>query len=216
DARGVWGTLGLIRAEGGRPFDGGDVARARRLGPVLATFLRRYVTGGPLVARTPSPPPGVLILGPDHAIRAVTPAVPAWDRHLTTRQRAPRWIALSFFAGLSALARTPAATPRVVGPAAAYGRWFSCHAELLDDGSGDVAIVVRTPTAVELLPSLSSWYGITARESEVVGHLLDGAAPKHVARRLDLSVHTVNDHLKSIFRKTGARGRDELIAAFNG
>jgi hypothetical protein len=31
-----------------------------------------------------------------------------------------------------------------------------------------------------------------------------------VARRLDISAHTVTDHLKSIFEKTGARTRGEL------
>ncbi|MEV6734181.1 MULTISPECIES: helix-turn-helix transcriptional regulator [unclassified Streptomyces] len=34
-----------------------------------------------------------------------------------------------------------------------------------------------------------------------------------MARHLDLSPYTVNDHLKALFRKTGADGRDELIAA---
>ncbi|MFE6838573.1 LuxR C-terminal-related transcriptional regulator [Streptomyces sp. NPDC057705] len=40
-----------------------------------------------------------------------------------------------------------------------------------------------------------------------------GASVKQIARRLDLSAYTVNDHLKAVFRRTGADGRDELGAA---
>ncbi|GAA1018629.1 hypothetical protein GCM10009565_00110 [Amycolatopsis albidoflavus] len=53
------------------------------------------------------------------------------------------------------------------------------------------------------------------RASAVIRHLSTGLAPKQVARLLDLSVHTVNDHLRSIYGKTGAHGRNELIAALN-
>ncbi|MFC5826262.1 LuxR C-terminal-related transcriptional regulator [Nonomuraea insulae] len=31
--------------------------------------------------------------------------------------------------------------------------------------------------------------------------LYGGAAPKQIARRLDVSPHTVNDHLRAVFRK---------------
>ncbi|WP_053716348.1 helix-turn-helix transcriptional regulator [Saccharothrix sp. NRRL B-16348] len=216
DVRGVWGTLGLIRARDARPFSDEDLGNAARLGPTLAAFLRRYVTAGPLVPDTESPPPGVIVLGPDHEIRAATPAALAWRERLESRLRAPEWTGRSFFAGMSALARTPAGAPLVLGPAASYGRWIACQAERLDaDGAGDVAVVIQAATAAQLLPSFCSWYGITARERQVVEQLHAGAAPKHIARRLDLSVHTVNDHLKAVFRKTGAQGRDELIAAIN-
>ncbi|MGO4463223.1 response regulator transcription factor [Streptomyces sp. M-16] len=56
-------------------------------------------------------------------------------------------------------------------------------------------------------------YGITPRERATLGELRTGAAVKQIARRLDLSPYMVNDHLKALFRKTGADGRDELIAA---
>ncbi|MBA2698159.1 MAG: hypothetical protein H0U61_05220, partial [Nocardioidaceae bacterium] len=34
---------------------------------------------------------------------------------------------------------------------------------------------------------------------------------KHIARELQLSPHTVNDNLKSIYRKAHVSGREELI-----
>jgi hypothetical protein len=42
--------------------------------------------------------------------------------------------------------------------------------------------------------------------------MLRGATTVQAARRLVISPHTVSDHVKSIFEKTGARTRGELSA----
>jgi Bacterial regulatory proteins, luxR family len=42
--------------------------------------------------------------------------------------------------------------------------------------------------------------------------MLRGATTAQVAGRLKISPHTVTDHIKSIFDKTGARTRGELSA----
>jgi DNA-binding CsgD family transcriptional regulator len=69
-----------------------------------------------------------------------------------------------------------------------------------------VAIVIEPATVEQLLPPFCDWYGITARERQVVELLLTAAAPKQIARRLELSAHAVNDHLKAVFRKTRISG----------
>ncbi|MBN6038128.1 helix-turn-helix transcriptional regulator [Amycolatopsis sp. 195334CR] len=212
DARGVWGTLGLLRAEGGRQFDADDITAAARLTPALVAFLREYVTAVPLCPASPSPSPGVLLVGPDHDVRAATANAVEWRACLADRQAAPAWTGKAFFGGLSAATRA-GATPLVVGPPAFYGRWIACQAERLGE---DVSVIIQAATAAQLLPVLCSWYGLTARERQVVEQLCDAAAPKQIARRLDLSVHTVNDHLRAVFRKTGVHGRDELITALSG
>jgi hypothetical protein len=43
-----------------------------------------------------------------------------------------------------------------------------------------------------------------------------GLDTRAVSARLCISPHTVQDHLKSIFRKTGAQSRRELLARFSG
>ena len=45
---------------------------------------------------------------------------------------------------------------------------------------------------------------------------MPAASEEHIARTLTVSIYTLNDHLKAIYRKTGADGRDELIAALTG
>lgn len=217
DGRGRWGVLELVRAEGGRAFDGDDVATAARLTPPLLTVLREHVTSGPLTPAVPRLAPGVLVVGADHRVRAATPQVSLWREQF---RAVSDFTGTAYCTGLSLQTRKYAADPRscqplICGPPASHGRWVACHGQPLDD-SGDIAIVVQAATTEQLLPSFCAWYGITARERQIIARLHEGGAPKQIARSLGLSVHTVNDHLKAVFRKTGASGRDELVAATSG
>ena len=53
---------------------------------------------------------------------------------------------------------------------------------------------------------------LTPREIEVLAALAEGMTNKAVARRLDISLHTVKFHVESLFRKLGARTRTEAVA----
>ncbi|GGR88612.1 helix-turn-helix transcriptional regulator [Streptomyces aureoverticillatus] len=219
DARGVWGMLGLLRSQGAGPFSEADARRTAELAPLLVAFLRGYVTRAPLVPTAPMPAPGVTIVGPDGSVRAATPQGRAWSEQLSGSVRDPAWVAEAFLTGLATYARRQAHDPRtnpptLIGPAAAYGRWILCQAQPLDgEARGDLAVVVHAATGEHMLPSFCDWYGITAREREVVRHLSGGTAPQRIARYLEVSRNTVNDHIRAVFRKTGAGGRAELLAA---
>jgi DNA-binding CsgD family transcriptional regulator len=58
--------------------------------------------------------------------------------------------------------------------------------------------------------------GLTSREQEIAGDVAEGLANKHIARRRGVSVHTVENHLRSIFRKTGVDSRTKLALAAGG
>jgi DNA-binding NarL/FixJ family response regulator len=53
---------------------------------------------------------------------------------------------------------------------------------------------------------------LTPREVEVLTALAEGMTNKAIARRLDISLHTVKFHVESLFRKLGARTRTEAVA----
>jgi DNA-binding NarL/FixJ family response regulator len=53
---------------------------------------------------------------------------------------------------------------------------------------------------------------LTPRELEVLGAIGEGLTNKAIARRLEISLHTVKFHVESLFRKLGARTRTEALA----
>lgn len=58
--------------------------------------------------------------------------------------------------------------------------------------------------------------GLSAREREVVELLANGARVVTIARQLQLSPHTVRNHLKSVFRKLNVHGQHELFEYWRG
>lgn len=53
---------------------------------------------------------------------------------------------------------------------------------------------------------------LTPREVEVLAAIGEGLTNKAIARRLEISLHTVKFHVESLFRKLGARTRTEALA----
>ena len=53
---------------------------------------------------------------------------------------------------------------------------------------------------------------MTARESEVLALVAEGRANKEIAATLGVSPRTVEKHVESLLRKTGARSRTHLAA----
>ncbi len=91
----------------------------------------------------------------------------------------------------------------------ASGRWLTLHAEQL----GERISVIMVPTRpLELAALIADAYGLTTREREVVRLLAMGHSRAEIARLLVVSTHTVDDHVKRAFAKTGVRSRAELAA----
>jgi len=78
-------------------------------------------------------------------------------------------------------------------------------------------LIVRTPAAREsgfdaMRERESEGHALlTPRELEVLAALAEGMTNKAIARRLDISLHTVKFHVESLFRKLGARTRTEAV-----
>ena len=76
----------------------------------------------------------------------------------------------------------------------------------------DIAVSIESISPVERRTLLARACGLSARETELLMHLAAGLDTRQIAQRMFLSEHTVQDHLKSIFAKTGAPNRRALLA----
>ena len=93
------------------------------------------------------------------------------------------------------------------------GHGASRHADTVDvAGSSRQRLLRRVAGAVSSqAPSQSAEVDLTARELEVVRLLLSNGRVRSIAEDLDISPHTVRNHLRSIFRKLGVHSQVELI-----
>src|SRR6185312_4790071 len=93
------------------------------------------------------------------------------------------------------------------------GRWLVVRGSLLGDGPGSrVAVLLEAARPPELAPLIADAYGFTERERLVTELVARGLPTSEIAGRLHLSAYTVQDHLKSIFEKSGTGSRGDLVA----
>ena len=89
--------------------------------------------------------------------------------------------------------------------------WLTLRASRVSPGHV-IAVAIERSTPAERLDVFSRSHGLSAREGELLSHLAQGLDTREVAAAMFLSPHTVQDHLKAIFAKTGARSRRLLLA----
>ena len=217
DALGCWGWVEAYRDKSDRPFGAQDIELLASIGPCLGSALRRtmYATDGAVVE--PSPP-GVIVLDRDLKRVSSTANARSWiDVLPSARLFAAFGMLPSVVYPAAALARTT----RSAGDAHALlrgidGRWVMVEAAALDGHrEGEIVVTLRTATASETFNLLCRAYALSQRERAVVGAVTAGLDTRAVAKRLSISRYTVQDHLKSVFEKTGVHSRHELLARFS-
>ncbi|MEZ5176267.1 MAG: helix-turn-helix transcriptional regulator [Acidimicrobiia bacterium] len=221
DSFGCWGFLDLWRMPPHSPFSEEEVAILARVAEPLTAALRGALasTFDETVRRTDRVGPIVLMLSPDLVVNAQTPETPSYLRWLLPDDSVPAPVpAGAYNVAAQLLAREagvddhpPWARVHVSG-----GPWLTLRASRIglsaDDVLAAVAVSVEPSAPLERLSLFVRVFGLTPREAELVGHLRDGGDTRQVAERMFLGELTVQDHLKSIFRKTGTHSRRELLA----
>jgi DNA-binding CsgD family transcriptional regulator len=97
-----------------------------------------------------------------------------------------------------------------------HGLWLTLRAARIGRSGPatdrNIAVTIEQSSPNERVDLFARAFAFTARETELLGHLVTGADSREVARLMYLSQHTVQDHLKSIFAKTGVRNRRTLLS----
>ena len=84
-------------------------------------------------------------------------------------------------------------------------------ATMVGAGPPRVAVIVEPAHPARITPLLMAAYGLSEREQEVTRLVLQGESTAQIADRLVLSPHTVQQHLKNVFEKTGVSSRRDLV-----
>ncbi|WP_233157512.1 MULTISPECIES: helix-turn-helix transcriptional regulator [Amycolatopsis] len=211
DRFGVWAFLDLWRS---RPFTGPETATLTRILEPVTTELRR-AQAETFVARdghSPRPGPVVLLLSPELDVLGHTPDTAEYLRVLVPPDdgRAPvpagaYNVAAQLLANEAGVdGHRPAARVHL-----ADGRWVTLRAARI---VRDIAVTIEESAPAERVALFGRAFGLSTRERELLGHLAHGSDTRDLARRMFLSEHTVQDHLKSIFTKTAVRNRRTLLA----
>src|SRR5205823_13725465 len=104
-----------------------------------------------------------------------------------------------------ARARPPAAAknPDAVAVPTPSG-WITLHASLPEGPAGGrVAIVLERTASPQTTALRLEAHGVTRREREIAGLIAQGRTNPEIAEALVISPYTVQDHIKSLFEKTG-------------
>jgi DNA-binding CsgD family transcriptional regulator len=214
---GCWGWVKAYRDSDEAAFTDRDLDLLAQVSPLLGVALRRRMGAGQAHGAGPTRPPGMVVL--DERLRIVgrTAGARAWIDALPGAALFASW------GMLPAVLYPVAALARATGDAGGAhalergvdGGWVKIEAARLEgDDAGRIAVALRGAAPAETFEMLSRSYGLTPRERELVAALVRGLDTRAVAEHLFISRHTVQDHLKSVFRKVGVRSRRELLATF--
>ena len=236
DRFGCWGFLDLWRDQTSGPFTPSDAAFIDSLATSLTTALRECQARTFVEAAAPrrrSPGPVVLTLDQDLQITSRTAASQSWLDALLPPGPQGRAIPASVYNVAAQLLAVEAGIddrPACTRVHLRDGFWLTLRAARLPSdppesdsltpglgpgpgpGPGNIVVTIEEASPTERLDLFSRAVGLTARENELLGWLATGSDTRAMARQMSLSEHTIQDHLKSIFSKTGSRDRVSVLS----
>jgi DNA-binding CsgD family transcriptional regulator len=222
DRFGCWGFLDLWRAATASPFTSHEADFLSSIGDAVTTALRRAQANTFVVnpTREPRRPgPVVLLLSPELDVLGQTPETHEYLRVLVPPADGRAPIPASAYNVAAQMLAVEADVDRNQPTARVHlsdGLWYTLRAARITDaqppGQRAIAVTIEEASPAERMSLFARAVGLSAREREVLSHLMTGIDTRAVAQRMYLSEHTVQDHLKSIFSKTSVRNRRTLLS----
>ncbi len=228
DQFGCWGFLDLWRGDFGDPFAAGDAQFLDGIAGTVTSGLRRSQAMTFVQAARPHRPdfgPVVLTLDDDLRITSRTSASQVWLDRLLPPVPDERAIPAGVYNVAAQLLATEAGVdghPASARVHLADGFWLTLRAArlasepapgaTLSSGAPTIVVTIEEASAAERLDLFARTHGLTPREDELLCLLAVGGDTRAMARQMALSELTVQDHLKSIFSKTGAHDRVGVLS----
>ena len=222
DRFGCWGFLDLWRQVPSAPFSAGELADLAEVVAPVTTALRRRqadILLQPAVGVDERPGPVVMVLSPELDVRAQTPETERVLRLLVPTSGAASPVPASAYNVAAQLLAGEAGVDDHAATARVHvgGEWWVAlrAARMVRGGESaeaDIAVTIERISPAERIDLFVRAVGLSAREGELVRLLGSGLSTREAAATMILSQHTVGDHLKSVFAKTGCRSRGELLA----
>lgn len=226
DRFGCWGFLDLWRSAASARFGAAEAAYLTDIAGPVTTALRRSQAGAFTVRASRGDQrlgPVVLLLSPALEVLRQTAETQEYLRILVPPAADRPPIPASAYNVAAQLLAVEAGVDRNPPWARVHmsdGLWVTLRAARIgNDESGaerDIAVTIEQISPAERVGLFARAFGLSARENELLGHLVTGTDTREVALRMFLSEHTVQDHLKSIFAKTSARNRRTLLSCALG
>jgi len=208
-----WGMLALYRNADQPNFARHEIEFLNGLSRSLAEGARRGMLLGEAADPDRHEAPNLVVIE-DWAIQSSTPGTEALLAELpggATGSLPTAVLSVAAKALRSLEARGGAGEVVVARVRSDRGMWCTIHGSpLLSAGARRVAVIIERADPDRLAPLLMDAYELSHREKDVTQLILRGESTGAIARTLFISPATVQQHLKSVFEKTGVRSRREL------
>lgn len=215
-----WGAAGFLR-DSDRPWFSEDDVRflASLSEPIAGAFRRALLSAWITPDDARDDGPGVVVFDEHGTLESISPAAEAWIGQFIE-------VPGPAVPADSKVVQVVAARARALRPGqdsleivarsrvqTKSGRWLLLYGTRLSGGGdGRTAVIIQPASPHEVAPLVAMAYGLSQRECQITRLCMTGQSTNQMAHSLGVSPYTVQDHLKSIFDKTGARSRGELVA----
>ena len=214
-----WGAAAFLRYADQPWFTEAEVSAMSALSPAVADGLRCTIASQAVRSELlVDHGPGVVVFDENGQPESTSAAAERWISELVEDPAPDRPSESKVVQAVAARARAivSGTDPLEVAARARartrHGTWLLLYGTRLNGGTaGRTAVIIHPATPYDVAPVVALSYGLTAREAGVAMQCIQGRATKEIARALAISPYTVQDHLKSIFDKTGVRTRGELV-----
>ncbi|GAE28798.1 helix-turn-helix transcriptional regulator [Halalkalibacter hemicellulosilyticus] len=219
-----WGYVTLFRSEHQPVFSKEEQQLINSLLPILTKTVKRLTIQSSFSPSTPQSEQAIMILSDTFELLSANEAAHSLLSSLREQEQLegdllPRPIETlcSKIKASSTSKGDQKYEQHSVSIPTAHGQLLSLHVTQLtgEKFSKQYAVISQQTKPFERLSYTLLYYGLTQREIQIVEQIFNGHTTKEIASRLYISVHTVQDHLKSIFAKINVHSRRELLSILN-